>query len=207
MKTNAKTKSRPTRAEQKDRTREEIRRAALDLFETRGFHGTTIDDITALASVGRRTFFRYFLCKEAVLFDGGVLPHLGADMEPLLESGTPPVRALFMALENRSARTSRTPDEATLRRRKIRAELLHEPSVAEFYRLQVALVAQMVTDVVRQHPEHAAVPYLPELVGGLLQIMTIEHLESGETLNLSLDASPWREAVRALERSFDDKKA
>ncbi|MEZ3161153.1 TetR family transcriptional regulator [Microbacterium sp. BWT-B31] len=207
MKTNAKTKSRPTRAEQKDRTREEIRRAALDLYETRGFDGTTIDDIAALASVGRRTFFRYFPCKEAVLFDGEVLPYLGADMEPLLASGTPPVRALFLVLENRSTRTSRTPDAATLRRRKLRAQLLHEPSIAEFYRQQVALVAQVVTETVRRHPAHAAVPYLPELVGGLVQIMTIEHLESGETLHLSLDAGPWRDAVRALERSFDDKQS
>lgn len=197
-----KTRTRPTRAEQKDRTREDIRRAALDLFETRGFGDTTIDDITAAAAVGRRTFFRYFLCKEAVLFDEVVFPHLTAELDKLLASGTPPVRAIFLAME-RNPHESREPDETTIRRRRLRVAFLNESSVSDFYRHQIGLMAQSVTEVVSKHPEHAAVPFLPELVGGLLHTMTIAHLESGETRPFSLDAAPWREAVRALERSFD----
>ena len=57
---NAPAQAATKRAEQKDRTREDIRAAALDLFESRGLEGTTIDDIAAEASIGRRTFFRYF---------------------------------------------------------------------------------------------------------------------------------------------------
>ncbi|MFE1550076.1 TetR family transcriptional regulator [Streptomyces sp. NPDC058718] len=197
-----KTKTRPTREQQKDRTREDIRRAALDLFEVRGFEGTTIDDIAAAASVGRRTFFRYFLCKEAVLFDEVVFPHLTAELDKLLASGTPPVRAIFLAME-RNPHESEEPDETTIRRRRLRVAFLNEPSVSDFYRHQIGLMAQRVTEVVRKHPEHAAVAFLPELVGGLVHTMTIAHLESGETHRFPLDAGPWREAVRALERSFD----
>ena len=42
--------------------------AAFQLFTERGFEQTTVDDIVALAGVGRRSFFRYFPSKESVVF-------------------------------------------------------------------------------------------------------------------------------------------
>lgn len=50
-------------------TRVALRRAALDLFEEKGFGPTSVDEIAARAEVSRSTFFRYFGSKEAVLFD------------------------------------------------------------------------------------------------------------------------------------------
>ncbi len=48
--------------------RAEVRRdlvaAAVALFRDQGYDDTTVDDITAAAGVGRRTFFRYFRSKE-----------------------------------------------------------------------------------------------------------------------------------------------
>ncbi len=48
--------------------RAEVRRslvaAAVELFRTRGYDDTTVDEIAAAAGVGRRTFFRYFPTKE-----------------------------------------------------------------------------------------------------------------------------------------------
>ena len=48
--------------------RAEVRRdlvaAAVELFRTRGYDETTVDDIAGAAGVGRRTFFRYFRSKE-----------------------------------------------------------------------------------------------------------------------------------------------
>ena len=42
--------------------------AAFHLFLERGYEQTTVDDIVALAGVGRRSFFRYFPSKEDVVF-------------------------------------------------------------------------------------------------------------------------------------------
>ncbi|GAC1382633.1 MAG: hypothetical protein NVSMB48_13790 [Marmoricola sp.] len=45
-----------------------IRTAAFDLFASRGFDQTTVDDIAASAGVGRTTFFRKFRSKEDAIF-------------------------------------------------------------------------------------------------------------------------------------------
>lgn len=45
--------------------------AALELFEERGYDGTTVCDIAERAGVTERTFFRHFSDKREVLFDGG----------------------------------------------------------------------------------------------------------------------------------------
>ena len=50
------------------KTRNDIVAAALGLFDRAGYEATTIEQIVASAGVARRTFFRYFPSKEAVLF-------------------------------------------------------------------------------------------------------------------------------------------
>lgn len=56
----------------RDRKRERTRRAlyerAVELFEARGYEGTTVAEIAAAAEVGTRTFFNYFASKEELLF-------------------------------------------------------------------------------------------------------------------------------------------
>ncbi|NUP44828.1 MAG: TetR family transcriptional regulator [Streptomyces sp.] len=52
------------RQRKKQRTREALLRAALELFTTRGYERTTVDDVVAAVDVSQRTFFRYFANKE-----------------------------------------------------------------------------------------------------------------------------------------------
>lgn len=56
------------RERKKDQTREALARAAFELFRTKGYEGTTVAEIARAANVSRRTFFRYYATKDALLF-------------------------------------------------------------------------------------------------------------------------------------------
>jgi AcrR family transcriptional regulator len=87
------------RERKKEKTREALARAALRQFTERGFDNVTVDDIAHECDVSPRTFFRYFLNKEDVLFAEGDTG--GARLLAVLASqpaGVPPLRALQNAV-------------------------------------------------------------------------------------------------------------
>jgi TetR/AcrR family transcriptional regulator, regulator of mycofactocin system len=47
-------------------SRDDLEKAAFELFGRQGFDRTTVDDIASAAGIGRRTFFRYFPSKNDV---------------------------------------------------------------------------------------------------------------------------------------------
>jgi mycofactocin system transcriptional regulator len=49
-------------------SREDVARAALDLFSRQGYDETTVDEIAAAVGVSRRTFFRYYESKRDVVW-------------------------------------------------------------------------------------------------------------------------------------------
>ena len=71
--------------------RERLFHASLDLFAQRGFAGTTVEDITNAADVGKGTFFNYFPSKDHILlaFAEMQLAKLQSIIENLRTSGEP----------------------------------------------------------------------------------------------------------------------
>ncbi len=75
-------------------TPEQIGHVALELFATRGFEETTVDDIARALGVGRRTIFRYFQSKNDMVWGNfdSVLDRLRSDLDaidpavPLMEA-------------------------------------------------------------------------------------------------------------------------
>ncbi|OBB74779.1 TetR/AcrR family transcriptional regulator [Mycobacterium sp. 852014-52144_SCH5372336] len=57
----------PTLSAKGRQTREAIEKAARKLFAERGFHGTTLGDITSAAGKSPASFYRYFVDKEDLL--------------------------------------------------------------------------------------------------------------------------------------------
>ncbi|MCB9646907.1 MAG: TetR family transcriptional regulator [Deltaproteobacteria bacterium] len=105
------------RAKNKLKKREALVEAAMALFEANGFEATTVDQIADAAEVSRRTFFRYFPCKEAVVFSDGE-ERLAAFRALLAQPGPTPaarVRRACLAVAQAFAEDR----EVMLRRRKL----------------------------------------------------------------------------------------
>ncbi len=47
--------------------RRQIMSAAMELFTSNGFEGTSVDDIAAAARVSKQTVYSHFGCKETLL--------------------------------------------------------------------------------------------------------------------------------------------
>lgn len=50
-------------------SRDDVLIAARDLFEERGFEGTTTDDVAAAAQIAKRSLYRHFSSKEQLLYE------------------------------------------------------------------------------------------------------------------------------------------
>ncbi len=58
----------PARGRPAATSRQDVARAALELFARRGYDETTVDDIAAAVGISRRTFFRYYETKPDVVW-------------------------------------------------------------------------------------------------------------------------------------------
>ncbi|MET9874312.1 TetR family transcriptional regulator [Actinacidiphila glaucinigra] len=88
------------RERKKQRTRDALIRAAIELFVVKGYERTTVDEIAAEVEVSQRTFFRYFAGKEEValaLEDSVEEAFVTAVAER--PAGEPPFEALRAALD------------------------------------------------------------------------------------------------------------
>jgi AcrR family transcriptional regulator len=109
------------RERKKERTREALEAAALDLFDRKGFDHTTVDEIVEACDVSRRTFFRYFTSKEEVFAgDHAEKSALVASLLAARPADEPALDSVRIVVRNFCAQMGRD-KEATLRRLRIAA--------------------------------------------------------------------------------------
>ena len=134
------------RERRKRRTAEAIVAGALELFERRGFEGTTIEQIAGAADISRRTFFRYFADKEELFFaeDERLLAVIdqtldrAPDGEPVLDLARRATRAL-------AAHSAADPERRLARERLIAATpALQARRMAKTLRWEQAIAARLV---------------------------------------------------------------
>ncbi|NUT40261.1 MAG: TetR family transcriptional regulator [Thermoactinospora sp.] len=121
------------------RTRQAIVEAAVELFEERGYEGTTIADIAEAAEIGTRTFFSYFASKEEVLYpesDGRIVAVLEAIATRGPDDG--PTDVLLRALRE----VNRDSDDMVGRTAALRMRLIRTVPAVRGRGLQLQLDAQ-----------------------------------------------------------------
>ncbi len=82
----------------RERTMEQLRKTALDLFSRKGFHGVTTSDVARKARRNEALLFRYFGDKRGLLQDVVDSYQLPVDDPPFDEPGRYSVEDFFRAL-------------------------------------------------------------------------------------------------------------
>jgi AcrR family transcriptional regulator len=82
-----------------------LEKAAMELFQERGYAHTTVGDIAARADLTERTFFRYFADKREVLFSGAKELEQGiVERIAKIPKEVPPLDAVTVAFEAAGAK-------------------------------------------------------------------------------------------------------
>ena len=138
----------------RQRTRQAIVDAAVELFERDGYEQTTVADIAAAAEIGTRTFFGYFATKEEVLFPETDLRRRAA-IEAIAERGPDdgPAEVLLRTLR----RVGDDSDDISGRRAALRLRLIREVPAVRGRALQIQMDVQL--DIAR----HLAAAFPDEL--------------------------------------------
>ncbi len=133
------------RSRKRSEIHERIFRSALDLFAERGFAGTTIEQITERADVGKGTFFNYFPTKEHVFLALGEI-QLGV-VEAALEdaqNGRDPIRDVLRRL---ATSLTREPARSPQLLRSLLIANLSGESVREVFTQVLARGREMLTQI------------------------------------------------------------
>ncbi|HEY1572071.1 MAG TPA: helix-turn-helix domain-containing protein [Pseudonocardiaceae bacterium] len=161
----------PTLRERKrNRTRQALLDAAVELFERKGYDGTTVADIAEAADIGTRTFFGYFGSKEELLFpDSARRVDAAVDAIANRAPDDRPVDVLLRALRDVAAPAGQ-PDDMIDRLARLRLRLIRTVPAVRGRALQVQLDAQraIATHLGQAYPDELDELTAAALVGAFV---------------------------------------
>jgi AcrR family transcriptional regulator len=127
--------------------RERLQAAAMELYVSRGFEGTTAADIARSVGLTERTFFRHFTDKREVLFNGQEL--LEQAFLDGVAAALPDASPLEMVGSALSAAATFFPDERRVYSRRRQTIIVANPALQERELLKLAGLAAAVTGALR----------------------------------------------------------
>jgi len=139
-----------------------IEKAALEVFQARGFEETRVEDIAAAAGISRRTFFRYFASKNDILFP---------DFEDMLEEfeewllSLPDDRPMLEVIADGTMRFNRIHSDGAAAHRDRMNLILHTPALRASASLQNAKWAGVVSRYAARRIGASPEELGPQLVG------------------------------------------
>ncbi|MDR6612733.1 TetR family transcriptional regulator [Leifsonia sp. 1010] len=145
---------------------ERVALLALRHFDEHGYEQTTMDDIARVAGIGRRTLFRYFPSKPALVW-GGVEPVVGR-MHDVLDAAEDdePVRDVLARAVTESLTLSPEAEEATRRRMALMGT---HPALVGFGLTAIAANRGMLVDFLARRlgaePDGLRVQVLADTIG------------------------------------------
>jgi mycofactocin system transcriptional regulator len=142
--------------------RDAVDRAALDLFGTRGFAETTVDDIAEAAGISRRTFFRYYDSKNDVVW--GAFDALLQDLDTWL-ADTSSDRPLLPTLRDAVIRFNSLPSEEVPAHRQRMALILYVPALQAHSTLRYAEWREVIARFAAARLDEPVEGLWPQLVG------------------------------------------
>lgn len=140
---------------------DELERIGLELFTTRGFEETTIDEIAGTAGISRRTFFRYYTSKNDLVW-GDFDAELGRLRDRL--ASTPTDVPMMAALREAVVAFNRVDiDHEALHRRRM-ALILGVPTLMAHSTLRFAGWREVIAEFVGVRVGRPSHELLPQVV-------------------------------------------
>ncbi|WP_338856048.1 TetR family transcriptional regulator [Gordonia hongkongensis] len=169
------------REQNKLRTRNAIRQAAITLIAEQGYAKTTVEQIAEAAGVSHTTFFRYFPSKEQVVVGD---EHLHAEARAIVRS-MPPGLSHFDLIRHLLTELHRLTDDDPwignpLRMQLIRTEpLLQKTFQAESERM-ISDMTQLIADYLRVAPDDFGLKVFLDAIAGVTFHLATEIDENRE---------------------------
>jgi AcrR family transcriptional regulator len=141
------------RERKKQKTREEIARAAMKLFRKRGFDAVTVAEVAEAAGVSEKTVFNYFPAKEDLVWPDGE-----RRWDALVEAirarppGTPVVKVFRAHTEAMIDRLEASPEDFVARPRLVMGSAALRGRLAGWWEHEAALLAPVIAEAAGADP-------------------------------------------------------